>query len=68
MMAAEIKINAAEVEIGAVHTLFGPLQAPNGYPYDVSADGQRFLAVVPNDLAIPEPLTLVLNWMAGLKK
>ena len=46
--------------------LFGPLQTPNGSPYDVSADGQRILAVVSNEQAAPEPLTLVLNWMAGL--
>ena len=51
LVAAEIKIKAAEVEIGAVRPLFGPLQTPDGYPYDVSADGQRILAVVSNEQA-----------------
>jgi serine/threonine protein kinase len=65
MMAAEITIKAADVEIGAVRTLFGPL--PSNY-VDVSADGQRFLTVMPNEQAASEPLTLVQNWPAALKK
>jgi hypothetical protein len=36
--------------------------------YDVTADGQRFLAIVPNEHRIVEPLTVVQNWTAGLKK
>jgi hypothetical protein len=57
------------VEIGAVRSLFGPLPfIANGYPYDVSRDGQRFLVTMPNEQAGPEPLTLVENWTAGLKK
>jgi len=35
---------------------------------DVSADGQRILAVVAPDQQGVEPLTLVQNWTAGLKK
>jgi Tol biopolymer transport system component len=33
--------------------------------FSVSADGQRFLAVVPEALAGEQPLTIVLNWSAG---
>jgi Tol biopolymer transport system component len=68
LMAAEIAIKGAEVEIGAVRPLFGPLLTRNGYQYDVSADGQRFFAVVANDLAYPQPLTRIQNWTTGLKR
>jgi hypothetical protein len=68
LMAAEVGIKGTEVEIGPVRPLFGPLFAGNGYMYDVSADGQRFLAVVANEQAASEPLTLVQNWTAALKK
>jgi Tol biopolymer transport system component len=36
--------------------------------YDISADGRRILAAVSPEDANPEPLTVVGNWMAGLKK
>jgi hypothetical protein len=38
------------------------------HQYDVSPDGLRFLALMPNEQAAPEPLMLVQNWTAGLKK
>jgi len=34
--------------------------------YDVSADGQRFLLLVPGDGDGPAPFTVVLDWTAGL--
>jgi hypothetical protein len=69
LMAAEIGIKGAEVNISAVRPLFGPLPVvANAYPYDVSPDGQRFLVITPNEQAAPETLTLVQNWTAGLKK
>jgi serine/threonine protein kinase/Tol biopolymer transport system component len=37
------------------------------YPYDISADGQRILALMP-DSAESAPLTVLINWQAGLKK
>ena len=37
--------------------------------WDVTADGKRFLAAVPVDAAgDADPITVVLNWQAGLKK
>jgi hypothetical protein len=36
--------------------------------YDVSADGQRFLVNAPVENAGPAPITVVVNWTAGLKK
>jgi eukaryotic-like serine/threonine-protein kinase len=72
LIATEIGVKGSELVIGAPRALFGPLLAAGyqaGYQYDVSPDGQRFLAVLPNEQASPpEPLTLVLNWTAGLKK
>jgi len=68
LMTAEIGMKGADVEIGVVRPLFGPLETGQGYHYDVSPDGQRFLAILPSEPATPEPLTLVQNWTAGLKK
>jgi len=39
----------------------------NDYSYDVSAHGQRILALTPR-LNDPEPITIVRNWPAGMKK
>ncbi|MBI4480006.1 MAG: serine/threonine-protein kinase [Acidobacteria bacterium] len=36
--------------------------------YDVAADGQRFLINTPVEGGVSAPLTVVLNWTAGLKK
>jgi hypothetical protein len=36
--------------------------------YDVALDGQRFLIVTASEQSKPEPLTLVQNWTAALKK
>jgi hypothetical protein len=45
---------------------------PNGRPYDITPDGQRFLMIQnpePNEGAPgPTPLTLVLNWFEELKE
>jgi eukaryotic-like serine/threonine-protein kinase len=70
LMSAEIGTKGADVEIGTVRPLFRAGFLPNvgGYPYDVSPDGQRFLAIMPDEQVAPEPLTLVQNWTAGLKK
>ena len=35
--------------------------------YGPSPDGQRFLVTMPVDTA-PSPITVVINWMAGLTK
>ena len=71
LMAAEIGVKGDKMAIGAPRRLFAPaLPLTNGASYyDVSPDGQRFLAVLPNEQAAPpEPPTLVLNWTAALRK
>jgi hypothetical protein len=39
----------------------------DGSTYDVSTDGQRFLVNTFTETT-PTPITVVLNWTAGLKK
>jgi hypothetical protein len=36
--------------------------------YDVSSDGQRFLALQAGNTTSSEPLVLIQNWPAELKK
>ena len=39
-----------------------------GFLYDVSADGQRFIAVQELERTSTIPLTVEANWPAGLRK
>jgi serine/threonine protein kinase len=57
----------ASLELGAPRTLFA-LQGQHAWAsYDVAPDG-RFLAIVPEALASEQPLTVVVNWMAGMRE
>jgi len=55
-----------DVTVGAPRELFG---AAGMTGYAPSSDGQRFLVNVPADAtgATAPPITVVLNWGAGLK-
>ena len=65
MMAAEVSAGP-EFRAGAPTPLF---QIPSGAMVgDVSADGKRFLLVIPAGPSATPPFTVVLNWTAGLKK
>ena len=65
MMAAEVSAGP-EFRAGAPTPLF---QVPSGAIVgDVSADGTRFLLVIPAGPSATSPFTVVLNWTAGLKK
>jgi hypothetical protein len=62
-------------EAGASHLLFESAfvsnLVPRSFNYQPSADGQRFLVNVPaggEGAASAPPITVVLNWQAGLKK
>ena len=69
LMAAEVGAKGGAFEGGQVSTLFGGLIGGGGYFYDVAADGHRFLVEVPVEQSTnAEPLTVVQNWTAGLKK
>jgi serine/threonine protein kinase/Tol biopolymer transport system component len=66
LMAAEVTANGSRFEVGAVQRLF-EVPMVNGYwPYDVSPDGQRFLVNTMEGAVAP--LTIVVNWPAGLEK
>jgi Tol biopolymer transport system component len=72
VMAAAVNGTASGFEVGLVQPLF-QTRPRNGLGsfYAVSADGQRFLInSMPGveTTSPPSPITLVVNWMAGLKK
>ena len=71
LMAVAVGAADEHVTFGAPVPLFRVVE-PLGtfaYPYDIAADGQRILALTPNpserDAA---PLTVIVNWEAGLRK
>ena len=70
LMAATVASTEATVDITDVRPLFKTrrklLQNGAGAPYAVSADGRRILINTRPPDAPPAPLTVVLNWMAGL--
>jgi hypothetical protein len=68
LMATEVRISGEIVEVGVTRALFGGITTANGNGYDISADGQRILAAVAKEQKSNEPITLVQNWAAGLKK
>jgi dipeptidyl aminopeptidase/acylaminoacyl peptidase len=69
LMAVSVSGEGPAFEIGPVLSLFKTRLRNRGrLPYDVSADGQRFLVN-----AVPEPtgqvpMTVIVNWTAALKK
>jgi Tol biopolymer transport system component len=68
MMAVPVKSTATTFEVGVAVPLFAT--RTRGYtPYDVAPDG-RFLINTATDAATANsaPITVVLNWAAGLKK
>jgi hypothetical protein len=69
LTAASVSTEGGRVEVGAVTPLFD-IPSPhsfNGWDYDVSPDGRRFL-VITKDQAASAPINLVVNWTAALKK
>jgi hypothetical protein len=68
LMAAAIAARNAVLEVTNVSPLFGVLPTASGYPYDVSADGQRFLTIIPPPNVSTAQLTVVRNWRAALEK
>ncbi len=69
LMVAAVNGKGSSFEVGTVKPLF-ETHVFNGfrYPYDLTPDGQRFLfSTVPGQTS-QAPITVVVNWMAGLKK
>ncbi|MDE3137293.1 MAG: protein kinase [Acidobacteriota bacterium] len=71
MMSAEISPQAASLVIGKVVPLFQTNPAFSSHvhwPYDVSADGKKFVVATESLQKLTEPLTLIVNWPALLKR
>jgi len=64
MVAAEIHALNSAPQVERTQPLFSLGDAAQ---FDVSADGQRFLIEAPAESGV-EPLTLVQNWTAALRK
>jgi hypothetical protein len=67
LTATAVKAKGGVLGVGETRTVLS--QQMSGYGWDVSADGQKILAVVPSEPAgAPPQLAVVLNWPGGLKK
>jgi Tol biopolymer transport system component len=69
LMVAAVNGKGSSFEVGTVKPLFD-MHVFNGlrYPYDLTPDGQRFLLSTVPGQASSAPITVVVNWLAGLKK
>ena len=63
LMSVAVSADGAAPRFGTPAPLFNI-----GISYDVSADGQRFLALTPVDEREASPMTVVSNWQALLNK
>lgn len=66
LMSVPVAYRRAKLELGTANALFHINPGYSNFPYDVSADGKRFIV----NTAPPEkaaPITLVENWQSDLK-
>ena len=69
MMAVDLNTTGSVIHLGIPHGLFQTVGIQRDYgPYDVTADGKKFLLNSGNLKEGSDPFTLVLNWPAELKK
>jgi Tol biopolymer transport system component len=68
IMSAEIRMKGTAIEVGTVKPLFQARAQRPGSLYDATADGQRFLVNTSVVEQASSPVTLVVNWPAGVKK
>ena len=69
LMAVAMKVDGDAVEASAPRELFTvPANTVVTSPYTVAPDGKRFLVRVPPDSGSPQPLDVIVNWPALLKK
>jgi hypothetical protein len=67
LMATRVKQNGSALGIDVIRSLF-QTNADTLHNYDVSADGRRVLIVTSTPQKLPSPITVVVNWDAGLRK
>jgi eukaryotic-like serine/threonine-protein kinase len=69
LMAVDVNAFGSAVRLGVPHVLFQVVGAQRqAGPFDVTRDGKKFLINNGNPKEGNEPVTLVLNWPAELKK
>jgi hypothetical protein len=67
LMAAAVNGKGTSFEVGAVKPLFLTRRGTRNW-YDVSPDGKHFLVNTAPEQASDTPITVVVNWPAGVKK
>jgi serine/threonine protein kinase len=69
LMAVDVNTSGGSLQLGVPHPLFqtAAVSGPQGQ-YDVFADGKKFIVNSFNVQEGSEPLTLITNWTAELKK
>ena len=69
LMVAAVNGQGAAFEVGAIRRLFAVRTGGLRASYQVAPDGKRFLFNLgPSAPAVPTPITIVVNWAAGLSK
>ena len=69
LMAAGIEARGSDLVVGAAKALFKTkVVSQRGYAYSVAPDGQKFLVIESTTDERPQPLTVVVNWLAGAKR
>jgi len=67
--AVDVNTSEGAPRLGAPHALFQAVGIQRDFgPFDVTADGKKFLVNSGNLKEGSDPLTLVVNWPAELKK
>jgi len=73
LMAADVDLSGSTPRTGTpkelfdLHLVYSPV-SPEWGAYDVAADGKRFLVDSMDQTPAPEPINLIVNWAAELKK
>ena len=69
LMAVSLKLGTDSVEPSTPRELFPLPAVDSGWPpYDTAPDGQRFLVRAVTQQQASQPLTVIVNWPALLKK
>jgi hypothetical protein len=68
MLAVEVKTGAGHFEAGIPKELFPlPVIAPRS-TFSVTGDGQKFLMITQAVETGSDPITVVLNWLSGVRR
>ena len=68
LMAVSVDVRDGSFVVGEAEPLFDVSKLGHFYIFDATKDGQRFLVVRPEQAVESLPLTLIVNWTAGLKE